>query len=203
MARTKATERARDRTLTNDEIRKLWGAAEGSRTPYARMLQFILLTGARRAEAAELPWSEIDGTGWMLVDTRNKTKVDHFRPLTEQARSLLPAPVDGCPFVFTTDGMNPISGFSKFKALFDEETGLSDWTVHDLRRTARTLMSRAGVPTDIAERCLGHVIGGVRAVYDRHEYFTEKQKAYEALAALIERIVAPADNVTPLKRRGV
>jgi integrase len=70
--------------------------------------------------------------------------------------------------------------------------------LHDLRRTARSLMSRAGVNSDHAERCLGHVIGGVRGTYDRHEYYAEKQKAYEALAAQIDRIVNPRDNVTEL-----
>jgi hypothetical protein len=60
-------------------------------------------------------------------------------------------------------------------------------------------MSRAGVPTDHAERCLGHVIGGVRGVYDRFEYLDEKRRAYEALAGLIERIVDPQDNVRALR----
>ena len=64
-------------------------------------------------------------------------------------------------------------------------------------------MSRAGVNADIAERCLGHVIPGVRGVYDRHEYHREKQQAYEALAALIDRIVkgTEADVVAIRKRR--
>jgi hypothetical protein len=61
-------------------------------------------------------------------------------------------------------------------------------------------MSRAGVPSDHAERCLGHVIGGVRGVYDRHAFFEEKQKAFEALAAQIERILHPLkENVVPLR----
>ena len=64
-------------------------------------------------------------------------------------------------------------------------SGVSGWVIHDLRRTARSLLSRAGVPTDHAERCLGHVIGGVRGVYDRHEYYDEKAKAFEALAAQV------------------
>jgi hypothetical protein len=64
------------------------------------------------------------------------------------------------------------------------------------------MMSRAGVPTDHAERCLGHVIGGVRGVYDKYEYLPEKRRAFEALAALIERIVnPPAANVGPLDER--
>jgi integrase len=92
--------------------------------------------------------------------------------------------------VFTTNGgATPFTSFSNFKAAFDEASGTKGWTHHDLRRTARSLMSRAGVPTDHAERCLGHVIGGVRAVYDRHEYHREKQRAFEMLAAEIDRIV--------------
>src|SRR5262249_24526343 len=113
--------------------------------------------------------------------------------------------------VFTTDGRRSLGGFSKFKRAFDadvlaelrkddpEAKALPRWTLHDLRRTARTLMSRAGVDPDTAERCLGHVIGGVRGTYDRHEYHDEKKRAFETLAALIERIVNPQPNVVPLK----
>jgi integrase len=79
---------------------------------------------------------------------------------------------------------------------------LPRWTIHDLRRTARSLMSRAGVPADHAERCLGHVIGGVRGIYDRHAFSEEKRTAFEALAALIERILHPAANVVPLRPTG-
>jgi integrase len=76
---------------------------------------------------------------------------------------------------------------------------LPRWTIHDLRRTARSLMSHAGVPPDHAERCLGHVIGGVRSIYDRHAFAKEKREAFEALAALVERILNPAaGNVIPL-----
>ena len=79
---------------------------------------------------------------------------------------------------------------------------MTGWTLHDLRRTARSLMSRAGVNADHAERCLGHVIAGVRGTYDRHEYHAEKQHAFEALAALIERIVNPPEgNVSALPPR--
>ena len=69
------------------------------------------------------------------------------------------------------------------------------WTLHDLRRTARSLMSRAKVPTDHAERALGHVMGGVRETYDRYEYLDEKRAAFEALAALVSRILNPTANV--------
>ncbi len=59
-------------------------------------------------------------------------------------------------------------------------------------------MSRAGVPSDHAERCLGHVLPGIRGTYDRHEYLAEKRRAFDALAALIDRVVNPAKNVVAL-----
>jgi len=60
-------------------------------------------------------------------------------------------------------------------------------------------MSRAGVPSDHSERCLGHVISGIRGVYDRHKYHREKALAFEALAAQIDRIVRPRANVVGMR----
>src|SRR5262249_27802750 len=184
MARTKPGELARERVLTDDELRKIWAINNGV---FGSFIRFLLLTGARRNEASEMTWDEIEGDDWTLPAARNKTKVDLVRPLSKAAQDVLPTRQG--KYVFTTDGVTPISGFSKFKAAFDKASGTDGWTLHDLRRSARSLMSRAGVPSDHAERCLGHVIGGVRGVYDRHEYHREKQRAFEMLAALIEQIV--------------
>jgi len=63
-------------------------------------------------------------------------------------------------------------------------------------------MSRAGVPSDVAERCLGHMLPGMRKVYDRHAYREEMLRAYEALAALIARIVDPQPNVVAMRGQG-
>jgi integrase len=101
-------------------------------------------------------------------------------------------------FIFSKS-KKPLGGLDRHKRVIDEASGVTGWTIHDLRRTARSLMSRAGVNADIAERCLGHVIGGVRGIYDRHEYFEEKQRAFEALAGQIDRIVNPQDNVVPMR----
>jgi integrase len=93
-----------------------------------------------------------------------------------------------------------MAAFDQCKKAFDKKCGFSDWTIHDLRRTARSLMSRAGVPSDHAERAIGHVIGGIRGVYDRYAYRTEKLQALEALAGLIDLILnPPADNVIPMR----
>ena len=79
---------------------------------------------------------------------------------------------------------------------------LPNWTLHDLRRTAKTLMVRAGVRPDISERVLGHVIAGVEGTYDRHSYADEKRDALEKLAGMIDRILNPiSSNVAPLGER--
>ena len=107
------------------------------------------------------------------------------------------------PFVFAsarTDG--PINGLAMMKRDFDARlSGNAHWTIHDLRRTARSLMSRAGVSSDHAERVMGHALAGVEGIYNRHAYRDEKADALRRLAALIDSIVHPHDNVLPLKRR--
>jgi integrase len=201
MARTQAKERARSRILSDDELRTVWKRAEADGGPFAGLVRFLLLTAARRAEANAMTWRELDGSVWTLPASRNKTKQDLVRPLSAAARAVLEAlpGVAGGEFIFTLDGRRPIGGIQWRKQRFDGQCGITGWTLHDLRRTARSLMSRAGVNSDHAERCLGHVIGGVRGVYDRHEFYVEKQKAFEALAGQIERIVYPQQNVVSMR----
>lgn len=110
-------------------------------------------------------------------------------------------------------GKKPFSGFSKAKAVLDRQISkirkaagrgkMTRWTLHDLRRTGRTLMSRAGIADDHAERAMGHVIAGVRGTYDRYEYLEEKRKAFEALAGLVGLILnPPVGNVVQIARDG-
>jgi integrase len=202
MGRYNSIEQARSRTLTDDEIRKLWAATEPDKNPFHALVRFLLLTGARRNEARGLTWAEINGTDWNLPASRTKTKVDLTRPLAKATQALLATQphVNGGPFVFTTTGHHPLS-VSKPKVAFDKACGVKDWTLHDLRRTARTLLSRAGVAPDHAERCLGHKIGGVRAVYDQHKYHGEMQRAFEALATQIKRIVNSSGGTVVEMRR--
>jgi integrase len=108
----------------------------------------------------------------------------------------------GNPYVFAGRGDSPMRGFAWRKAGFSAKlASMPLWTLHDLRRTARSLMTRAGVNDSHAERVLGHVQPGIQGVYNRHEYRDEKAHALRALAALIEKIVnPPADNVVSLPR---
>ena len=191
----RAGAQARSRILDDDELRAVWHAAHGV---FGAMLRFLLLTATRRNEALYAQRAEIVGAEWTIPAARYKTKIDHVVPLSAAAQAVLPASA-GDGFIFTANGKHAIGGHSRHKAAIDAASGVSGWTVHDLRRTARSLMSRAGVPSDHAERCLGHVIGGVRGVYDRHAYREEKARAFEALAAQIERIIRPQPNVVALR----
>jgi integrase len=193
MARTSGKGRERSRILTDDELRAVWKAAEATPGPFGALVKFLLLTGARRSEAAEMTWSEIAGTDWTLPAARNKVNKDLIRPLSAAAMVTIAAlpRIGRQGFVFTITGDRPFSGFGRYKRRLDRASGVTSWALHDLRRTARSLMSRARVPTDHAERCLGHILGGVRGVYDRHEFHEEKRHAYDELAALLERIVNP------------
>jgi integrase len=103
----------------------------------------------------------------------------------------------GCDWVFTLDGKGAINGVSKGKAALDAAAGVSGWTLHDLRRTARTLMSRGGASAEHSERVLGHVIGGVEGVYDKHDYLPEKRDALDKLAREVECILFPPPKVKP------
>jgi integrase len=203
MAYTKPNERRRERVLTDDELRAVWKAADEEKGPFAALIKFLLLSAARRGEASAMTWAEIKGGDWTLPASRNKAKVELIRPLSKKALAAIkPFERDSGGFVFSTDdGKTPISGFSKFKRAFDKVSGTSGWTLHDLRRTSRSLLSRAGVSSDHAEQCLGHVIGGVKGTYDRHSYYDEKRKAFEALAALLDRILKPASNVAEIAGR--
>ena len=202
MARISPAKHARARTLNDDELRAVWKAAEDRATdPFAAMVRFLCLTAARRGEAAALTWNEIVGTDWVLPKERNKVKVELVRPLSRAAQELLDAQprIDGCPFVFTY-GRKALAAFSQCKEEFDEACGVTGWTLHDLRRTARTLMSRAGVNSDVAEQCLGHLLHGVRKTYNRDDFKEQKKIAFEVLAALINQIVnPPAANVASLR----
>jgi integrase len=215
MARTSPTQRRRQRILSDRELRALWKTAEALQSAFGFLVLFILLTATRRTEAARMRCGEVSGEEWVIPEDRYKTGLKLLIPLSPAALAVLDKlpKIGKSGLVFTTDGEHPISGFSKFKRAFDvkmlaelrkddPDATMPNWCLHDLRRSARSLMSRCGVPSDHAERCLGHVIGGVRGVYDMYEYFAEKKRAFEALAALIQRIVSPsAENVASLDER--
>lgn len=203
----------RERILSDDEIRALWATtgeiienAEAERLGlfmYAHLLRYLLLTAVRLNEGARIDSAELSGADWLIPAARMKNKRDFLLPLSQAARDALAAvPVIGgrnTGPTFTTAGKVPIADFAKSKKDFDKRCGITGWTNHDIRRTARSLMSRAGVDPDHAERALSHTIGGIRGTYDRHEFYKEKKAAFEALATQVALILDPQSNVIPLR----
>jgi integrase len=205
MGRQNVNEHRRSRILDDSELRATWLAATAEGGPFGALIRFLLLTAARRGEAANLRWDEVDANGvWTLPAAKSKTKADVVRPLSGAALAILGElpHVGDCPFVFTANGLTPINSFSEPKQELDAASGVNGWVVHDLRRTARTLLSRCGVSVDVSERCLGHVMPVIRATYDKHRFLNEMRAALEALAGEIERVVHPPEGNVVLLARG-
>jgi integrase len=204
MARTKPAERARTRALSDDEIVSLWDALESEKVPlpFRRVVRVLLLTAQRRNEVGLMRAEEIEDEIWIIPAERYKTGIPNVVPLTKEAQRWIGTRDAG--YLFSSNGgKKAFNGYSKAKSQLDGVIAwqrkkaklkvMPPWTLHDLRRTGRSLMARAGVPSDVAEQVLGHKTPGVRGVYDRHSYAMEKRTALEKLATLIGQILSSND----------
>ncbi|MEI9916215.1 MAG: site-specific integrase [Methylovirgula sp.] len=198
MRRDKPSERRRERVLSDDEIRAFWKASDKAHLYFGPFVRLLFLTAQRRDKVASLRWDEIDDGIWTVTTEAGEKGNAGTLPLPPIALDILEAipRIVGNPFVFPGSNPKPapINSFSQRKAELDAIMksilpDMAPWTLHDLRRTARSLMSRAEVRSDIAERVLGHAIVGVEGVYDRHSYGKEKADALLHLAMLISEIV--------------
>jgi integrase len=207
MRRTRSEARARDRILDDAELRAVWRQAEANGT-FGALIRVLLLTAQRRGAVVGMRWSDItpDGVWEIATEDRMKGTADAVR-LPAQALAIIKAQprVNGNDYVFAAArGPGPLNGFNKRKAAFDKACGVTGWTLHDLRRTARSLMSRAGVTDEHAEHALGHKLQGVKKVYNRYDFFKEKSDALARVAALVGHILNPPEgNVVPLREAAV
>lgn len=216
-------ETRRERTLSADEIRELWPLFQSAGYPFGAFFQIALLTGQRRSEVAGMRWADIDleAKTWTLTADQTKAGRGHVVPLSQPAIDLLKAAprktatIDGklkpSPYVFTTNGNAPISGYSRAKAIVDagvaksrknaDAEPMETWGIHDLRRTAATEMGRLGTPEFVIGKVLNHTSKGITGqVYNRYEYLNEKRQALEAWGAYLERLVSPPGaNVVELR----
>ena len=205
MSRTSPIERARKRMLTDPEIRDVWKALDSVNVPsrFPALVRFLLLSARRRSEPAGMQWQDIEGDVWVIGSDDHKTGKEAgelVMPLTPSMLVQL-GEAKRRGYVFPTEnGTGAFNSWSWAKRKLDKaitelrkgegRAPMPHWTLHDLRRTGRSLMSRAGVSGDVAERVLGHSIPGIRGVYDRHAYADEKRDALERLAKMVERILA-------------
>ena len=105
----------RSRILSDDELARVWRAAESFAGPWGHYVKFLLLTACRKTEAAQMQWAELDGDTWVIPAERSKTKAEVALPLSAAARSLLASlpRIDGSPYVFTITGRAPIAGLRR------------------------------------------------------------------------------------------
>jgi integrase len=150
------------------------------------------LTGQRREKVATMRWQDVslDGVWTIPAEAREKGNAREL-VLPEAALQVIRSRprLESNPYIFAGRTTGPLRNFYTGKERFDAEVNIAPWTLHDLRRTAKSLMQRAGVLPHISERVLGHAIQGVEGTYDRHSYVTEKAQALNALAGLVENIL--------------
>jgi len=191
-------ETARERVLSDDELKRLWIAAgDPAEGPFGVLVRLLILTGQRRGEVSGLRWSELgDDRIWRLPGSRTKNGKAHSVPLAPAARELIqsqPRFADS-EFVLTADGARPIIGFGRAKRRLSAKAGIKadSWRLHDLRRTCASGLQRLGVRAEVIERCLNHVSGlyrGVSGTYQRDPLIEETRAALERWADHVERLV--------------
>lgn len=219
-------EKARDRILDKDEIRAMWSACDELGV-FGDLVKMLILTAQRKDLVKRMQRSQIVDTldvelrregksvnvafenVWIIPDRRKGDKG------TVGAVALPKMIVDiiegqpeikDNPYVFpAARGGTFINSFSKCKRDLDAKMRealptMKPWTLHDLRRTARSLLAEEGVPDHIAERTLGHKIKGVERVYNRYPYLQEKSDALRVLAGAVAAILSPA-NIVPLRSK--
>jgi integrase len=186
--------KSRERVLTDTELRSIWLACDDDE--YGRIVRLLMLTAQRRNEVGGLRWDEITFTTtaegvaaqWTLPAERAKNHIAHTVPLLPRTVALLPPRRKGSPFVFGT-GRNGFGGWVRGKTRLDQQIRIAPYTLHDLRRTAATVMAdRLGVLPHVVEAILNHVSGSpVSRVYNKARYLSEMT---EALAAWADHIAA-------------
>jgi integrase len=186
-------ERARHRTLTDEELRAVLQAARTIGHPFGSIVQALVLTGQRRDEVGRLTWDQLrlsEGL-WVLPAEHAKNGKPHLVHLSAPVRQLIAATPRLGALVFSSDGTTAFQGYSKAKARLDRLSGVSDWTLHDLRRTVVSGMARLGVAPHVADKILNHqsgTISGTAAVYQRHEFLDERKKALESWGAFVSTL---------------
>lgn len=208
-------EDSRKRFLSEAEIKAVWPCFDRLRANPRDILKLGLYTAQRPGEIQAMKWADVDLDEAIWRQPTNKTDTYHLVPLSKQVAKILEdrkvyqadeierrakrykikaAP---CEYVFQTFHNQNRSGkvsphttsLKEARKKVAKESGVTGWTSHDLRRTARTLLSAIKVEREIRGRLLNHAVGGVEGVYDMHDFLTEKRQALQRLANKIDQIV--------------
>lgn len=192
--------KARERTLSPAEIRTFLRAAFESniRRQFKLGLHLILLTMVRKSELLQARWEHVDleHAEWHIPTEHSKTGKPHIVFLSSQAVTLfkeLKVLASGSQLVMPGRGSltkpfahNAINNALKV-ALHGQE--IPAFTIHDLRRTASTILHERGWASDVVEKALNHTVGGVRGVYNRAEYETQRREMLQSWADYVESLL--------------
>jgi integrase len=199
----------RERVLSDSEIRTLWTALDDDDDfgDYARIVKLLVLTGCRRAEIGKLKWSEINLEDGVLTIPGSRTKNRRTLTLTLPGPALdilrsIPHHDGPCIFGKPGHGFTSWGVFTKklLRRLAAAGTPLPHWTLHDLRRTMRTGLSRLNIAPHICELAVNHVQPRIVETYNKYRYETE---VGAALAQWAEHVTAVVEGrkskVVPLR----
>jgi integrase len=180
----------RHRVLSLDEISALYGAGHQLPYPWGPWLVLLILTGQRKRSVATLRWADIDPAleTWTIPSESAKNAKPLEVPLPTQATQLLRSLPRHSVWVLSSKSEKPIySNGGKSKRMFDESSAVSDWRIHDIRRSVATHLSAEGVDRLTIERILGHTDPSVTAIYERYDRLKERRNALQLWANKVER----------------
>ena len=195
----------RDRILSDDEIRTHWLGISALEGRTAKALLFELVTAQRRGEVAAMLWSEIEGEVWTIPAAKAKNGRAHTVPLTAQAWRILDSLPKSGDAVFDVEPDAVSRMMRRYLMRLGYNKYSPEWVrPHDLRRTAASQMTGAGISRLVVKKVLNHADSEVTGIYDRHSYDKEKRQALETWGRRLDVIISGelASKVIPLSRRG-
>ena len=198
------------RNLSDKEIGSFWHAVEASTITHQNklLLKLLLLTGCRGVELrlAKKADFDLDARVWRVPDEHSKTREPFERGLSMKAVEILREVFSLYedfsqvfpPAAKKEDRPMAASVILNLAIQLREDMTIDHWSIHDLRRTAKTKMAELGVMPHVSEKVLGHKLSGVLAIYDQHSYLREQQEALDLLAAHIQSCV---DSTSPCEAK--
>ncbi len=201
-------EKSRSRALSVAELTEVFACFRDNIGQFKRenylAAALLLILGVRKGELIAAKWIEFDfdAAEWNVPIERSKTGVALKVPLPTVAVDWLQElriRASGSAYVFPTrrssknyGHISPDTLNAALKKLFDDKKLTVDhFTIHDLRRTCRSLLAGAGIPSHVAERCLNHKVKGMEGIYDRYDYLDERREALQEIADLLRPVIDP------------
>jgi integrase len=192
----------RSRYYSPEEIQELWQWFDSFITPTGQVFKMLLITGQRKTETMQMKWKNIRGDVWTIPAELAKNKQPHDVPLSDMALQIIEQmrPITGeSDYIFCSPRKenHPIGSIKNSKEKIQDESDITDFRPHDLRRTVATFMAKLAVDRTVLGKILNHKgLAGdsqVTAIYDRHSYMKEKRQAMNRWSHKLQQIIEGAE----------